>query len=274
MNNIKENKHKLFIKFSFQYILLFLFLVISIKFMLYIFNRGFNINIMNFDFNDLLSLILAIFAILLASLFYFQATKTSNNFYDNVYKFTKDTTEILSRIEERFGEKLLHLEQGYNFIQEHLIANYEKVKVDLNTDKEKIDVLNSEQTILIKKMIESPQEDVKKEIEKSLTEKIAELNSVKEEFNKNFYELNKITHKLVEQPISDISYPTLNFLIQLFLSNRNENIYSVFENNFDRFPNRAKNEFNILNWIDSSNKLIEKGYKGLDRIEQEHLKNA
>ena len=39
-----------------------------------------------------------------------KATDTSNNFYDNSYKFTKEISEILGRIEAGFGEKLKHID--------------------------------------------------------------------------------------------------------------------------------------------------------------------
>jgi len=76
-------------------------------------NSDITINIKEFGFSDLISLILAIFAMSLSIAFYFKANETSNLFYDNVYKFTKDTSEILGRIEAGFGEKLRHINEGY-----------------------------------------------------------------------------------------------------------------------------------------------------------------
>lgn len=71
-------------------------------------------NVMSgFDFSDLLSLFLAMFSIGLSVLFYLKATETSNIFYDNTYRFTKDVSEILGRVEAGFGEKLKHLDEGY-----------------------------------------------------------------------------------------------------------------------------------------------------------------
>ena len=71
-----------------------------------------------FDFSDLLSLILALFAVGLAVAFYFKATDTSNKFYDNTYKFTGDVSQILGRIEAGFGERLRHLDEGYGHLAE------------------------------------------------------------------------------------------------------------------------------------------------------------
>ncbi|PEP97011.1 hypothetical protein [Bacillus toyonensis] len=70
-----------------------------------------NLNI-QFDFNNLLSLILALFSIWLSISFYFKATDQSNEFYDNSFTLTKDLSVLLGKIESQFGENLRHLEQG------------------------------------------------------------------------------------------------------------------------------------------------------------------
>jgi Skp family chaperone for outer membrane proteins len=77
-----------------------------------------NFDFSKFDFSDLLSLSLAIFSIGLSVAFYFKATDTSNKFYDNTYKFTKDISEILGRIEAGFGERLKHLDEGYTGLRD------------------------------------------------------------------------------------------------------------------------------------------------------------
>ncbi len=71
---------------------------------------------MAFDFTkldsaDFLNLILAMFAIGMSAAFYFKATDTSNRFYDNSYKFTKDMSEILGRKEAGFGERLRRIDE-------------------------------------------------------------------------------------------------------------------------------------------------------------------
>ncbi len=75
---------------------------------------------LQFDFAAFLSLLLALFSVGLAALFYFKATDTSNTFYNHTYRFTKEIAELLVRIESSFGEKLDHLDQGYKVMQEHM----------------------------------------------------------------------------------------------------------------------------------------------------------
>lgn len=78
---------------------------------------NFSLDLSKFDFSDLLAMILAIFAMGMSVAFYFKSTDSSNQFYDNIYNFTQKTSEILGRIEERFGERLKHLDEGYGRIQ-------------------------------------------------------------------------------------------------------------------------------------------------------------
>ncbi|MGO3542300.1 MAG: bZIP transcription factor [Pseudomonas helleri] len=73
-----------------------------------------SIDLSGFGFTDLLSLILAISAIVLSAAFYFKADESSKNFYNNSYEFTKNISELLGRIEERFGAQLLNIHKGYD----------------------------------------------------------------------------------------------------------------------------------------------------------------
>jgi len=73
---------------------------------------------LQFDFPAFLALLLALFAVGLSALFYFKTTETSNAFYDNTHKFTREVSQILGRIEERFGERLRHLDEGYTGLRD------------------------------------------------------------------------------------------------------------------------------------------------------------
>jgi hypothetical protein len=77
---------------------------------------------LQFDFPSFLSLLLALFSVGLAAMFYFKATDSSNAFYDNTYKFTRDIADLLVRIESGFGEKLRHLDEAYKGMQDFQVA--------------------------------------------------------------------------------------------------------------------------------------------------------
>lgn len=90
------------------------------------------IDLSGFGFTDLLSLILAISAIVLSAAFYFKADESSKSFYNNSYEFTKNISELLGRIEERFGAQLLSINKGYD----DLNNKFNMSPVDLNKLKE------------------------------------------------------------------------------------------------------------------------------------------
>lgn len=169
-----------------------------------------NIDLSDFNFSDFLSLQLALFAIILALVFYLKANETSNKFYDNTYKFTTDISILLGRIEAGFGERLRHLDEGYT----GLVDKFDKIPIDVKKVKEK--VVEEEEEVkekerernqLIETLAERAklQEDEKTELFNNLKNTESELNIAKDEldflerkllnaeknaYNKNFHEQN------------------------------------------------------------------------------------
>ncbi|MGB3962225.1 MAG: hypothetical protein WBK95_08325, partial [Sulfurimonas sp.] len=113
------------------------------------------------DFPTLLSLLLALFSVALASLFYFKATETSNTFYDNTYNFTKDIAQLLVKIESGFGERLRNLDEGYTSMRDYLQHfqenpkdNVEKTKQKIETEKGEVEKVVQERNEIIQKLLE------------------------------------------------------------------------------------------------------------------------
>jgi hypothetical protein len=144
------------------------------------------INLVDFRLSDLLVLILSIFAIWLAVMFYFKATETSNTFYNNTYEFTKDISEILGRIEAGFGERLKHLDEGYAALRD----KYDRSPVDtVNASKQveeegkKVKKKEEEMEQLIQDLVKKTQlqDKEKDELIKKWREKDKELVNAKSE---------------------------------------------------------------------------------------------
>lgn len=143
-----------------------------------------------FDFNALLSMILAVFAIGLSVAFYFKATDTSNLFYDNTYKFTKEISEILGRIEAGFGERLRHLDEGYSglvskFDNGHSEQNIKETKEEIEKEKIKLKNEIEERNQILNNLIEKAQleQHEKQEIRRQLKEKEIEISKQNREIN-------------------------------------------------------------------------------------------
>lgn len=143
-----------------------------------------------FDFNALLALLLSLFAIGLSVAFYFKATDTSNLFYDNTYKFTKEISEILGRIEAGFGERLRHLDEGYTGLvnkfdngqnEINIRETKEEIEIEKNKLKQEIEERNRILNVVLEKsQLQSHEKD---DIKKQLKEKEIEIIRQRKELN-------------------------------------------------------------------------------------------
>lgn len=129
---------------------------------------------LSMDFYALLSLLLALFSVGLSALFYFKATDTSNAFYDNTYKFTKDIAELLVRIESGFGERLRHLDEGYTRMQDRFYPQTSKEEIvetqkQVQAEEENFNTKLKERDKLIEELVQKTQLEGK-EKQKFLTQ--------------------------------------------------------------------------------------------------------
>jgi|GEM_PF-1123610 len=143
------------------------------------------------DFPTLLSLLLAFFSVGLSALFYFKATETSNNFYDNTHKFTRDIAQLLAKMESGFGERLKHLDEGYSSVRDHLQTNGnsysdEDSKRKIKEEKEQAKKTIEEREKIINDLLEKAHIDgaEKETVLEHLNEKERELKDSRNEIEK------------------------------------------------------------------------------------------
>lgn len=115
------------------------------------------------DFSNFLALVLALFSMYLSALFYFKASESSAEFYDNTYKFTKDIAELLVKIDSGFGERLKSLDEGYTAMRNYFQGSSSEAAQEVKDTKKKIETEQSE----IAKTVEERDRLVKELIEKS-----------------------------------------------------------------------------------------------------------
>lgn len=175
------------------------------------------------DFPTLLSLLLALFSVGLAALFYFKATDTSNTFYDNTYNFTKDIAQLLAKIESGFGEKLRNLDEGYSSMRDYLQSSpgqngdIEKEKAKIAGEKEEIEKVIEERNEIISSLIERAQlhGEEKEKIISQLSEKESELVASQRELsqmNKRLF-MERMRKKEGREINSGLESFTSSFLI-------------------------------------------------------------
>lgn len=98
----------------------------------------YKIDFTKFDFVNFLFLIIALFSIGLSVAFYFKATEYSNDFYDNMYNFTKDISVVLGRMEATFGERLIHLNEGQQNLLNNLTKKVEEKEEEIEEDRRNV----------------------------------------------------------------------------------------------------------------------------------------
>lgn len=77
---------------------------------------------------SILSTLLAFFSMFISIFFYFKADEASSKFYDSSYKFMKDISVTLGKIEERFGEKLNSLSDKISHFDKESKAVTEEIE--------------------------------------------------------------------------------------------------------------------------------------------------
>jgi uncharacterized protein YhaN len=170
---------------------------------------NFSLDLSKFDFSDLLAMILALFAIAMSVAFYFKSTDSSNQFYDNIYNFTQKTSEILGRIEERFGERLKHLDEGYGRIQSQfdgisrspgeIEKKVKETEGKEEKEKEKLEETNKAMQQLMEELAQRARLEEKEKEE--FYEKLQQLESEKDMAQKRIREIeedrNQMRHQLL-----------------------------------------------------------------------------
>ena len=145
----------------------------------------------NFSFTDLLSLILALFAISMSVALYFKATDTSNRFYDNTFKFTKDISEILGRIEAGFGARLKNLDEGYSGLRDSFQGSIGSSE-EIDASKIELEKEIAEKNQILSDLIDQTKlsEDEKTEVLHSLQNKEREISNLTKELHTLRREIN------------------------------------------------------------------------------------
>lgn len=153
--------------------------------------------------SEIISILLAFFAILLSAAFYYMSTQQSNLFYHNIHQFTKDTSEILGRLDEQvknIGGKQTELkdtfEKNYTYNKHNGISQQKEEKINKDLEEKEIDIKKKERNFhqkvdeLIEK-IESKED--KEKLKAELTAERDEIKKLKAEMEEKSNLLNLIS---------------------------------------------------------------------------------
>lgn len=239
---------------------------------------------LTFDFPSFLSLLLALFSVALAALFYFKATETSNAFYDNTYKFSQEIGGVLAKIESGFGEKLTHLDETYKGMREsfdqlpHKI-NIIEAKEELQKEEETAKNIEEEKNQVINNLFE------KLEIsEQEKTEFLEALESKEEALSKAKIEIDQLRRRISKEESKDYRFTSETTLRKIadYVTHRVipkldsricelslEELVSNFEEVKDSFPRGFLKGMTEWQFADFSGSLLPEGAAFIQGIARE-----
>jgi hypothetical protein len=166
---------------------------------------------------DILAILLAFFSMGLALFFYFKSSEESNRFYTNSYEFTKDTSEMLGRIEAGFGERLRHIDEGYSHISQRfddIIVERDKTVKNVEREQEDVDKIIEEKQRMIESLLAKTdlQEVEKHNVLKTLSEKDKQLQIAQSQLEKYKSTLEILEKETQKTPELDIPQPIQSIL--------------------------------------------------------------
>ena len=162
----------------------------------------------SFTIESIFATLLAFFSIFISIFFYFKTDETSNRFYDSSYKFMKDISVTLGKIEERFGEKLNSLNDKVSHL-DRISSETSKEIEDKQDDKDSIinDLLNKANL----------NEGGKAEYKKQLEEKDAEIERLKRYKYRAEREALRLRDAMtnVQEEVESVELPSRYMLMRL-----------------------------------------------------------
>ncbi|MEX0583234.1 MAG: hypothetical protein WD185_06155 [Sneathiella sp.] len=215
---MKHNNRPWFIEFRSLIIFVVVALVLAAIFKIAL--APLLITLQNLSMSELVSLAISIYAVAMSFAFYFQASRTSNTFYDNTYKFTKDVSEILGRMEGMFGEKLAHLDDNYNRMDRRLDRfSPAKTEKELSESQSEADESKDKRDELIESLMQKAQlqGEERDEFLKRLTQAEEELISARQRASRLERRLIAMNSR-VEEPGSPLSPHDYEIIVD-FISN-------------------------------------------------------
>ncbi len=156
------------------------------------------IKIENFDYLYFLSTVIALFAIVLSVLFYFKSTEQSNQFYNCIFNFIKDTSTLLAEMKKGIGNLEHEVYRSYGGSTE----DNDKEKKQLEKEGKKI----SEEKNKI-------DDSISKILEENITNK-KQLSELKEKILQQSREYSRLEHekKLLDKELNDLKSENSNEL--------------------------------------------------------------
>lgn len=235
----------------------------------------FNTDSISVDFATLISVLLALFSIAMSVAFYHMANLSSQNFYSDSFKFTKDIAESLAKIDSGFGEKLNSLDTNYRSMKDeyktYTLGSLGKSldqKDKIEEKEENVRFARDEQNKLIDQLITKANLNAKEseDFKKMLMEKEQVIGEAQREISQLNSRLNRYKRSMIDLPAHLESYfrrKISNENAKLWMHFNNDDLYKAFrhflsERGIHKEFIQELKEYEI---IDNENHLTRKGVR-------------
>lgn len=260
-------------------VIIFFCLVIGIPLFWNLITGKININFSNIDFESLLAVIISFFSIYLSILFYFKATDSSNQFYNNSYTFTKDISETLRGIEAGFGEKLKNIDKGYEDFRksfENYVSPAEKseIKKEVEEEKNKLkEIIIQKESLIseLEKKTNLSKQDLNKYLkqirikEQELSEKNEQIKLIKTQLQENEYiPINRNEYLNIKRYLQIKFLPLIDINI-LCSSHMTRRYFRKYSKTFNQ---QFLSLMQAANLVDARNELTSSGINFIQQIAQ------
>lgn len=197
----------------------------------------------NFSTESILSMLLAFFSIFISIFFYFKADETSTRFYDSSYKFMKEISVTLGKIEERFGEKLNSLDDKVSHLDRVSRETSAEIE-DKQEDKDKI----------INELMERANlsEEERDKYRKSIEEMEIEIETLKEHKFRAEREADLLRHTIVREKIEEERCHVPKYVLASLLTLLQE------ENGYSRLTEKEKKLLRRSGIVDADGNIDKK----------------
>lgn len=239
------------------------------------------LNLVDFKFSDLLSIIMAFFALYLSIIFYMKSNETSSIFQLNSYQFSLKFSEMLlttqslvSQIQAIMNERFKNLDDNYGYIREKMDdfthSSIEITTEQINTKNKELQIHNDEKQILQNKLErESELDDAEKiKIFERLCKNAEDIKNIEvdkaklEEFQK--FSKSEIIERMRKYLQSSNFYKIFK-THQTSRSDENE-IISLFNYYYTKFPKEFIKDLKEIGYLGENDQLSTDGLQFIKKI--------
>ncbi|EOD4151296.1 hypothetical protein ACJQ3B_001851 [Vibrio cholerae] len=147
-----------------------------------IFSGDFSLDFTKLSASELVSILLAFFSIALSAAFYFAATNSSNQFYDNISKFNKDTSELLGRVDEQIKSVNSRQDELRDSFNKHYGKSLSETLADNTIEtNEKLEKAQKDWDAFINQVLNNAPTSKREKLEQELKLKESELAALREQ---------------------------------------------------------------------------------------------